>query len=345
VVEFDANPRQLYAANVWLRTASRVVVRVATFRATDFVHLQDHASRIDWARWVPTGFAPSFRVTATESKLFHTKAIAQRLHQVSLPPSLGEPEQRFVVRIHRNTVTISADASGEPLYRRPWRTDTSKAPLRPNLAAALVLASAWSKPDHGTDGETGGPSGPLIDPFCGSGTIGIEAALLARGYPPGGQREFAFQHWPTFEPGSWASVAASIASSAEEAAVRVGSDLETPLVIMADRDQGAVARAEANAARAGVSDDVVIQAQAVSHLAPVTGPGAVVTNPPYGKRVGGEDLANLYGRFGSVVRDRLPDFGVTLITSEAKLAAAADRRLKVTHRFRNGGLGVQIFQR
>jgi putative N6-adenine-specific DNA methylase len=330
VVEFEANARQLYSANVWLRTASRVVVRVATFRATDFVHLQDHAAAVDWDRWIPPGHAPSFRVSANQSKLYHTKAIAQRLHQVSRPPSIGEPEQLFVVRIDRNTVTLSADSSGEALHRRPWRSDTGAAPLRPTLAAALLLASDWD------------PSTGLVDPFCGSGTIGIEAALLARGLPPGGEREFAFHLWPGFEPGSWASVVASIATSVERAGVAPDSG---PAILLSDRDRAATDGARANAARAGVADGVEIVTQVVSHLKARSGPGLVVTNPPYGRRLGRDELAGLYGRLGAVVRERLPDYALALLTTDAGLARAADGRLRSRLRFRNGGLAVQLFHR
>lgn len=331
VVEFEANARQLYSANVWLRTASRVVVRLATFRATDFVHLQDHAMGLDWGRWIPSGFAPRFRVSSNESKLYHTDAIAQRLHQVVGPPSLGEPEQLFVVRIDRNTVTVSADSSGEGLHRRPWRTETGTAPLRPNLAAALLLASDWD------------PATSLVDPFCGSGTIGIEAALLARGLPPGGQREFAFQHWPNFEPGSWASVLASI--EAGQAEVGGGEGGEAARIVLADRDQAAVDMTRANAERAGVLDDLDVSCRVVSHLKAQSGPGLVATNPPYGRRLGKAELNGLYARLGAVVRERLPDHALALLTAEASLAKAADRRLRPRARFRTGGLAVQLYHR
>ena len=302
---------------------------VATFRATDFYHLQDHAASIDWGRWIPAGHAPRFRISTNESKLYHTKAIAQRLHQVSAPPSIGEPEQLFVVRIDRNTVTLSADSSGPALHRRPWRTETGPAPLRPNLAAAVVLATDWD------------PTTDLVDPFCGSGTIGIEAALLARGLPPGGEREFAFHHWPTFEPGSWASVVASIDAMAERAAE---SGPPGP-ILLADRDDGAVSAARANAERAGVADGIEFAHHVVSHLKARPGPGLVVTNPPYGRRLGRAELTGLYGRLGAVVRERLPGHGLALLTTDADLARAADRRLRSRLRFANGGLTVQLFQR
>lgn len=361
IVEFDANPRQLYSANVWLRTASRVTVRMDTFRATDFFHLQDHASRIDWSKWIGPGMAPRFRISSNDSKLYHTKAIAQRLHQVSMPPSIGEPEQLFVVRIDRNNVTISADSSGESLHKRPWRTELGEAPLRTTMAAAMLMASNW-------DPKTG-----LVDPFCGSGTIGIEAALLAAGMPPGGERDFAFQDWPDFDPGSWASVAGTIASSmkqadgsespagsesaadgepladgesgGEQAADGEAAAETEPLIRLSDRDGEMVAAAMRNAERAGVADKIHFETRVVSHLRARTGPGLLATNPPYGKRLGRNELSGLYGRLGAVARERLPEYAMAVLTPDSKLARAADGGLKSAVRFRHGGLAVELFQR
>jgi putative N6-adenine-specific DNA methylase len=329
MLEFDANARLLYSANVWLRTASRIVVRAATFRATDFIHLQDHAAQVDWGRWIADGVAPRFRISSTDSKLYHTKAIAQRLHQVSLPPSIGEPEQLVIVRIDRNNVTLSIDSSGDALYKRPWRTDLGQAPLRTTMAAAMLAAARW-------DAATA-----LVDPFCGCGTIGIEAALLAAGLPPGGERSFAFHHWPDFDPGSWASVAGSVGS----AKTGVGANDRPAPIVMSDRDPEAVESVKANAERAGVADRIEVTTQVLSHIKGRSGPGLVATNPPYGKRIGRSDLRNLYGRLGSVTRDRLPGHAVALLTADPKLARAADGRLRSIARFRHGGLPVELFVR
>ena len=326
LLEFDANARQLYSANVWLRTAGRITVRLDTFRATDFFHLQDHASRIEWDRLIPPGHAPRFRISSNDSKLYHTKAIAQRLHQVSLPPSIGEPEQLFIGRIDRNNVTISIDSSGEALHKRPWRTELGEAPLRTTMAAAALELSDWD------------PAGALIDPFCGSGTIGIEAALKARGLPPGGERPFAFHDWPDFDPGSWASVVGSIGSADN-------TDGPRGPIILSDRDEAAVAMATANAERAGVAEDIEFETRVVAHLKGRTDTGAVVTNPPYGRRLGKGQLNGLYGRLGAVVRERLPGYGLTLISPDTKLAKAADGGLRSTARFRHGGLPVEVFHR
>ncbi len=328
LVEFQANARQIYAANVWLRTAGRVIVRLATFRATDFVHLQDHASSVDWGRWVEPGRAPRFRVSSTDSKLYHTKAIAQRLHQISGPPSIGEPEQLFIVRINRNTVTISVDASGEALHHRPWRTDLGDAPLRTTMAAGCLQAVGW-------DGRR-----PLIDPFCGSGTFAVEAALMALGLPPGGEREFAFHRWPCFDTGAWASVAGTVKAAYESAA---GADRNGPEIIASDRDQAMVEAAMANAGRAEVGHLITVERRVVSHLAGRSDSGLVITNPPYGKRLGSAKLQKLYGRLGAVVRQRLPGYDLAVLTAHRRLAAQADGRAQPVLTFRHGGLAVKLY--
>ena len=330
VLEFDANHRQLYAANVWLRTAGRVLVRVATFRATDFVHLQDRAAAIDWSRWVEPGRAPAFRITTSDSKLYHTKAIAQRLHQVSLPPSIGEPEQLFIVRIHRNTVTISADSSGQALHRRPWRTQLGEAPLRPTMAAACLLAAQWDR------------ASSLVDPFCGAGTFPVEAALMAAGLPPGGEREFAFHTWPTFDTGAWASVAGSVKAAYEA----VTADAATvPAIVGYDRDPAMVEAARANAERAEVARFVTLDQRVVSHLPGRSDAGLVITNPPYGKRLGSGGLENLYRRLGAVTSERLPNHALAVVTAHRKLANSADGRTKPVLSVRHGGMAVKLHYR
>lgn len=349
IVEFTVNARSLYAANVWLRTANRIVVRIATFRATDFPHLQHHGMHVDWQRWLPDGFAPRFRVSSHDSKLYHTKAIAQRLHQVSAPPSVDEPEQLFIVRIERNTVTISVDSSGQGLHRRPWRTELGEAPLRATMASAALLLTEWS------------PATSVIDPFCGSGTIPIEAALIRRGLPPGGEREFAFHHWPCFEPGAWASVAGTVrqawrsALTGDESHPVAKQDRSHPAateelhpgpaIVASDRDEAMVRAARANAEAAEVADLIDFDTRVVSHLRARSDQGLVLTNPPYGRRLGTNRLVGLYRRLGAVVRERVPGYGLALITSEAKLARTADIGLQPVASFRHGGLPVRLYHR
>ena len=324
LVPFRATTRQLYLVNHWARIANRVLVRIARFRALTWSDLEQGAGRIDWSDYVGRGVAPAFRVSATKSKLIHTDAVAQRLHQVAGPPSLGEPEQLFVVRINHDLVTISVDTSGDSLHKRGWRAEVGPAPLRENLAAAMLAVAGWQ------------PDEPLLDPFCGSGTIPIEAARLAAGLPPRCDRTYAFERWATFEPGTHASVSASPPPGARPGAFHAA-------ILASDRDEEMVAAVLANAERAGVADRITARAAVVSHLRAATGPGWVVTNPPYGHRVGDpERLGRLYARFGAVVRERLPGFGVAMLAADRRLARATRQDPHPAAELSSGGIRVQI---
>jgi putative N6-adenine-specific DNA methylase len=342
-VEFNVTNRQLYLANVWLRTATRVVVRIGDFDARQFDELERRAAAIAWDRWVAPDSPVEFRVHSSGSRLYHTDAIAERLGRV-VPgrpaPSGGDaagpdpaddespPAQLVVVRVRRDRFTISVDSSGLPLHKRGWRTATAKAPLRETLAAALLLAVGWN-------GDT-----PLVDPFCGSGTIPIEAALLGAGVAPGRGRSFAFQRWPAFEPGAWASVAAGI--DPVEAG-GTGTN-RTVAIVGHDRDAGAVESARANAERAGVSGLVSFSQAPISDLdAPPGGPGWLICNPPYGTRLStGHDLRNLFATVGKVAARSLPGWGVGLLVADTRSAAHSGLALTECLHTTNGGLPVRF---
>jgi len=336
-VPFAASTRQVYAANLFLRTATRVLVRIASFEASSFDVLAREARRVAWERWLGPDAHVAWHVSSTASRLYHTGAIAERLAG-AVPADVvagggGEEEeggaadvQPLFARVERDRVTLSIDASGEPLYRRGWRQATAKAPLRETLAAAMILASGW-------DGET-----PFLDPLCGSGTIAVEAALFARGIAPGLGRTFAFQRWPAFEPGTWASVKGQAAAQANPS---------RPVVVVAsDRDPGAVRAASENARRAGVEDAVTVLHRPLSELElPASGAGAgrLVANPPYGVRVQrGGDLRDLYATLGRVVRERLPGWSVGLLVADSSLAEATGLQLTTRFRTSNGGIAVRF---
>jgi len=320
--------RQLYAANLHLRTATRLVVRFAEFTATTFAELERAATALPWDDWVLPGWPVSFRVTSHRSALHHTDAIAERLHRATdrPPPVEGDGREAalVVVRVDRDGFTLSVDSSGEPLHKRGWRVEVAKAPLRETLAAALLLGTGW-------DGST-----PLVDPFCGSGTIPIEAALLARRRAPGAGRGFAFADWPTFRPGTWASVTGE------------AIDRERPggsvAIVAADRDAGAAEAVRANAERAEIGDDVQIRLSSISDLVPPEGGtvGSVLTNPPYGVRIGGGELRNLYARAGQVFLQRFAGWTVGMLVADERLAGHAGLPLQPVLRTSNGGIDVTL---
>ena len=362
-VAFAGDLDRLYEANLWLRTASRVVVRLGQFHASTFYELERRARKIPWAEFLPATGPVRLRVTCRKSRLYHSDAVAERvLSAISESASrsisfssegindergdaehaddaehaedsgegeagIGEaPSQLFIVRIVHDEVEVSADSSGELLHRRGYRKEIAKAPLRETLAAAMLLASGWRK------GE------PLLDPMCGSGTIPIEASLLARGIAPGLHRKFQFMSWPTFDEGLWNEVLEKARGSMTNSIERIRGS---------DRDAGAVHAAERNAERAGVADTIQFSAQAVSgsiaELEDVEkGTGWILTNPPYGVRMGeSDDLRNLYARLGTELRAK-QGWRAGLLTTDAALIRQT--RLSLVPRFstRNGGIPVSF---
>ena len=203
-VEFEGGMETLYRANLWLRTASRIIVRLGGFHATAFSELRKKAGRLEWERFLTPGQPVAIRVTCKKSRLYHSDAVAERIagaigDRLGKLPVLEKFDdknenvlpQLVVVRLLNDQCLISIDLSGGLLHRRGYRLATAKAPLRENLAAGLLLASDWDL------------CSALIDPFCGSGSIPIEAALLAAGWAPGRSRRFAFMDWPDYQATLW----------------------------------------------------------------------------------------------------------------------------------------------
>jgi putative N6-adenine-specific DNA methylase len=335
-VAFEGELGDLYRANLHLRVASRVLVRVGEFYAANFSELRKKAARLAWERFVQPGQPVEIHATSHKSRLYHSGGVAERVVGAigdrlgSLPGKAsgkGQPAaelapQRVVVRLVRDLCTLSVDSSGELLHRRGYRLATAKAPLRETLAAAMLLASGWDE------------RSPLLDPFCGSGTIPIEAAMLAIGIPPGRNRQFAFMEWPGYDAPLWQRLL-------QEAPI---PDLAAAPVIQAsDRDAGAVEMARANAERAGVLDAIAFSQRAVSAVEPPPGPGWVVTNPPYGLRVSeGKDLRNLYAQTGNVLRAHAPGWHVAILSSDIRLLGHTGLKLDTSFSTVNGGVNVRL---
>jgi len=339
-VTWTGDAGSVAAANLWLRTASRVLVRVAEFRAKTFFELERSARKIEWERFVAAvgGGGARFRVTCRKSKLYHSGAVAQRFaeavaHRVSgaaVRDAQSEDEedsteagQLFVVRFLHDVCTVSADSSGELLHRRGYRQALAKAPLRETLAAAMLLGAGWT-------GDI-----PLVDPMCGSGTIAIEAARLARRIAPGRDRRFAFLDWPETNRTAWkARVEQARDSELQHSPVSISG---------ADRDAGAIDAASANAERGGVRGDIDLRVQPISALAGDDSRGLVIANPPYGARVGErERLRNLYAQLGNVVRQKRPEWTLALLLADRQLEAQVGLPFRDVFETRNGGIPVRF---
>jgi len=346
-VYFAGGAEAVARANLHLRSVSRVLVRAGEFYAAAFSELRTKAGRLPWERYLAPGQPVAVRATSHKSRLYHSDGVAERVAG-AIEDRLGKPAplvkarteqdeeeapveatpQLIIVRLVNDQVAISMDSSGALLHQRGYRLATAKAPLRETLAAGMLLAAGW-------DGTT-----PLLDPFCGAGTIVIEAALLALRLAPGRNRRFAFMDWPAYDAAEWQRLLSEAAAGAKEAG---------PLLIGSDRDEGAIEAARANAERAGVAHAVRFERRTISELEAAAGPGWVVSNPPYGVRLRGStrrgpDLRNLYAQLGKVLRERCPGWQVALLSANDRLAQATGLRFDEGRSVAlvNGGLPVRM---
>ncbi len=297
--------RDVWRANLELRGVTRVLARIASFRALHLAQLDKRARKVPWGDILRKDIPVHVEASCTRSRIYHSQAAAQRISR-AIQEELGAPisaEASLVIkaRIEDDLCTISIDSSGESLHKRGHKEAVGKAPMRETLASLFLRQC-------GFDG-----SEPVVDPMCGSGTFVIEAAEIAAGLNPGRTRQFAFEQLASFDAERWQAMQA--AETFRQPPVRFfGSD----------RDAGAVKAAEQNARRAGVSDFVSFRQQSISDLLPPEGPpGLVIVNPPYGTRIGDKKpLFALYGALGQVLLARFSGWRVGLITTDHALAKA-----------------------
>jgi len=322
-IAFRADESAICRTNLWLRSADRVQVMVGSFQACDFGELFDSTYALPWHEWIPPRGAFPVSGRSVKSVLSSVpacqkivkKAIVEKLKVAHRTGHLDETGPVFPVEVAllKDKVTLTLDTSGAGLHKRGYRTLVGAAPLRETLAAALVMLSFW-RPDR-----------PLVDPFCGTGTIAIEAALIGRKMAPGRAREFASESWPWLPKRSW-KTAREEARDAELATV-------PERIIATDIDAEALGLARKSAAAAGVSADVHFQQSAFADLQSSKTYGCVITNPPYGERLGSaRELEQLYHSFPKVLAG-LPTWSYFILTAypgfERVMGRQADRRRKL----------------
>ena len=329
-VEFAGDVDVLYRANLWLRTATRILVRLGTVEAREFAKLRRRAGTLPWERFIDPARPITVSAAQTGSRLYHTGGIAENLTAAvadrlrATLPSDGEA-QKVLVRGVADQFTVSVDSSGELLHRRGWRQEIAHAPLRETLAAAIILLSGWD------------PTTPLVDPMCGAGTVPLEACAIAMRLAPGLSRRFAFAGWPTFDAARFAAL------HAEAEAARLPAP-PAPIV-GSDRSPAAITAARHNAERAGLAAHVQLVESELDELAPPPGPGTVIMNPPYGRRVGDpRALRSLYGAIGRALRARFGGWRAALLVSDTRLVDAVGARVVAEHPLNNGGLRVRLLE-
>jgi putative N6-adenine-specific DNA methylase len=320
-----------WRATLELRGAVRVLVRIASFPTPQLSDLERGVRIVPWTRILRPGVPFRVEATCARSRIYHTGAAAERVadavRKVTGAPLIDAAEVAVRVRIENNHCTISVDTSGEPLYKRGHKEAVGKAPMRETMAALFLLQC----------GFTGNE--PVLDPMCGAGTFVIEAAQIAAGLPAGRARTFAFEQLATFDAKTWSGI--------RERADARRRPLEGVRHYGRDRDPGAIRMSRENAKRAGVLDLVDFTEADIDRLAPPAGsPGLVITNPPYGARVGDRrDLARLYRMLGDRLRGQFSGWRVGIVTADPELAkASALPFLPALAPVSHGGLRVSLYR-
>ncbi len=329
-LEFAGGLRELYLANLWLRSASRILVRLGEISARDFPSLFQKLAKLPWGRFVKPGQDCRVSVSCHSSRLNHSGRIADTCRKAIVralgQDFSGEAEVRIYLRFVDDRCQVSVDSSGEHLHRRGYRQAHGAAPLRETLAAGCLLACGY-------DGRR-----PLIDLMTGSGTFALEAAMIALNRAPGLTRSFTFMDWPKFRPGLWQQVC-------DEAVSRQHKTMPASIVAV-DSNPKAIAAAEANLVSAGVQEKIDLRCCAMQELEAVGEEGLLICNPPYGERIGRHAaLTALYRDLGHVYGQRFSSWRGAILCPDGVLLRATRLPMEPLLRLSNGGIRVGLFRK
>ena len=326
-VEVVGGWHDVWRTNYYLRGATKVLVRFASFRAVHLSQLDKRSHKLDWGKLLQ--FRKPFKVETVcrKSKIYHSKAASQRISK-AISDKLDakeDPNSMIMVkaRIASDLCTISLDSSGEGLHKRGYKTATGKAPIRETLAALFLRKMKFNG------------SQVVYDPMCGSGTIVIEAAEIALGLPAGRQRNFAFMELPSFKKNEYKEL------------TKVEPKKNKLKFYGSDRDTGAILNSIKNAKKANVETICQFETSSISGATPPTQePGIVLVNPPYGKRVGNrKNLFALYRSLGQTLSEKFDGWKVGIISSDPGLAKATGLKfLDISNPVDNGGIKVQLYE-
>jgi putative N6-adenine-specific DNA methylase len=346
-VEFSGKLAVCYEANLWLRTAGRVLCRLPSFRAGAIEELFQKVSGLGWELWLNPTVPLCVDTHVEHSRIEHEGKVAdtvvdgieKRFKEAGLPvPSRWKPgseelesvppsfswNQRILVYLRENRCEISLDTTGPHLHQRGYRLEHTGAPIRETLVSAILKKSSWK-------GNT-----PLVDGMCGSGTVPIEAALMARRMPPGRGRPFLFEKWPSFQDKTWEYLSRKAAETALVA---------SPVPIVAvDNSTEAIDVARRNGERAGVDRDVRWECKDFFDFRPRDyglSPGLLVINPPYGKRLK-EDVGLLYQRLGAHMSDHFKGWRAAILAPSRSLAMSLRMSLPRSWHIVHGGIPIIV---
>ena len=335
-VTFEGDEEAICRANIFLRTAERVMIQIGRFKATTFEELFQGIKNLPWEEYIPEdGKFWVKKASSINSKLFSPsdiqsiakKAMVERMKQKYHKEWFKEDGAAYPVRIFllKDEVTVALDTSGDSLHKRGYRTMTSKAPLTETLAASLIMLTPWKKDRI------------LVDPFCGSGTFPIEAAMIAANIAPGMNRDFTAEEWTNLIDRKLWYECVKEAEDMIDTTVKV--DIQGY-----DIDGDVIKAARENAKRAGVEHMIHFQQRAVADLSHPKKYGFIITNPPYGERLEDKaDLPALYTQIGQAYQ-RLDSWSMFLITSYTDTEKYIGRKADKNRKIYNGMLKTYFYQ-
>ena len=335
-VSFSTDQAGLYRCNLWLRTASRILMKLSEFACSTPDELYAGVHAIAWHELITPLMTVAVDCTLRDSAMTHSgfvalkakDAIVDRIreHCGSRPNvDTASPDVRVNIHLAKNFCTLSLDSSGESLDRRGYRLERNEAPLRETLAAAVILQTGW-------DGKI-----PLADPMCGSGTIPVEAALFASRVAPGRQRSFGFERWINFDAALWGRLL-------KEADAGI-QPLPVGLVSGYDCDSRALVFARRNADAAGFAGKIHFFHTALEEFQPEGDKGVVIINPPYGKRMGEEEeLKELYCRIGDTLKQRCRGWTGYVLTGNLELAKYIGLKASRRYVLFNGAIECRLLK-
>jgi 23S rRNA (guanine2445-N2)-methyltransferase / 23S rRNA (guanine2069-N7)-methyltransferase len=341
-VAFGGGLNAAYAACLWSRLANRILMPIAQFPAATGEELYDGIRSVDWSLHMEPESTLAVDFAASRSAITHTLFGAQKVKDAivdhfrsesGVRPSvdLARPDLRVNLYLDRDQATLSIDLSGDSLHKRGYRIEGGKAPLKENLAAAILLRAGWP--------EVAAAGGQLIDPMCGSGTLPIEAALMAADFAPGLLRPwFGFLGWRGHDAACWLDFVAE-ADRRSEAGLK-----QLPVIVGYDVDRRAVHTALGNLDRAGLRGAVHFERKSVEAVRPQKAKGLLVVNPPYGERLGDEEtLVPLYKMLGETLRTHFLGWKASVFTGNPELAFKVGIRAIKQYALYNGALECKLF--
>ncbi|EGD46554.1 rRNA (guanine-N(2)-)-methyltransferase [Ruminiclostridium papyrosolvens DSM 2782] len=333
-VTFSGDESAICRTNLWMRTADRILLKMGEFKALSFEELFEQTKALPWDEIIPMDAEFPVEGKSIDSKLFSVpdcqaivkKAVVEKLKQKYKCEWFEEngPRYRIEVALLKDIVTLTIDTSGAGLHKRGYRKLVGGAPLKETLACAMILVSHWKKDRI------------LLDPFCGSGTIPIEAAMIGRNIAPGLGREFDAEKWPLVPQKLW--------DDARDEAYDMMVEDQELRIHGSDIDEDAMSIARYHAKKAGVEDAIHLQRLPMSDISSRYKYGIIICNPPYGERLGEKEaVENLYREMGTVFK-KLDSWSYYVITSNMEFEKLFGKRADKKRKLYNGRLLCNYYQ-